>query len=67
MTLTVELMRELKDVTYFRVSAGKDGGQPVTVRVGIHNRYACLTCNVITCQHAETARDWDAERLGAAS
>lgn len=46
--------------TYFRVAAGKKGGREVSVRVGQHNVFCCLTCLVTTCEHCDLAREFDA-------
>lgn len=60
--LTVERGPEGRLATYFRVSAGAKGGEPVTVRVGKEGRYACLTCRTAdTCPHARAAEEFDRE------
>lgn len=51
--LPVERGPETGLARYFRVNGS------VTVRVGAHKVYCCLTCRVATCVHAEAARMFD--------
>lgn len=48
--------RGFKD--YYRVSAGKSGGDMVTVRVGREGVFACMTCHVVTCEHVRAAEEF---------
>jgi hypothetical protein len=63
--LTVEKAAEFRDTTHYKVSAGKDGGEPVTVRVGRFGVFACLTCYKTDCIHASAARGFALEEEAA--
>lgn len=56
--MTVEFISGTSMARYFRVSAGKDGGEPVTVRVGAQGVFACLTDLRTDCAHARAAEAW---------
>lgn len=57
--MDIEKVYEGKDRTHFRL-------QGVTVRVGFHGVYLCLTCVSTTCKHAELVRDFDTSKESAA-
>ena len=65
--MTVEHITTRGAVDYYRVSAGRKGGPQVTVRVGFHGVFACLTCNVATCAHARAAEDFARGRAPSAT
>ena len=59
----VQFIRRQGAVDYYRVATA-EGRPPVTVRVGIHGVFACLTCSRVDCEHAQDAREF-AERQAA--
>ena len=63
MDARISVCYESKNVTHFRVPAGKAGGEMVTVRTSVQNpTYVCLTCIAIDCKHAKAAEHFDKER-----
>lgn len=56
--LLVEKVYEGQRVTHWRCSRG-EAGEAVTVRMGEHGVYCCLTCRVIDCIHVEAVRSFD--------
>ena len=49
-------IHEAGDVTHYRVSTGQEGGQGVTVRIGITGVLACMTCYSKDCIHVRTVQ-----------
>lgn len=61
-SLTVEFLQSSRIADYFRVSRGKEGGPPCTVRMGLTGKWVCLTCIRGDCIHCQAADEFDRDR-----
>lgn len=56
--LTVSRVAVTKLAVYYRVASG-NADRGVSVRVGDHGKFCCLTCLTINCRHALAAMDYE--------
>lgn len=59
--LVVTVAGEYGSTTHYRVGAAGRDGQAVTVRVGRHGVFCCLTCLKTDCRHADAAEEYAKE------